>query len=120
MQFLLPQGSFLLYRFLQVYPNIPSLPPSIIFILAAKGSFHFSGEEEPECRGEKVDIVLRLGLLKLVSGLEGLKLDELPETLKLNFSRLRAIQSQLQKIIVISTRYQNKAYLLISCTEDAL
>lgn len=49
--------------------------------------------------------MVRLGLLKLVSQVEGLKLDKLPETLRLNFSRLQAIQSPMQKIIVISTRY---------------
>ncbi|OVA06119.1 T-complex 11 [Macleaya cordata] len=58
---------------------------------------------QPECKGEKVDVLLRLGLLKLVSGIEGITEENLPETLKLNFSRLRSIQSQLQKIIVIST-----------------
>ncbi|KAK4747667.1 hypothetical protein SAY87_014253 [Trapa incisa] len=62
-----------------------------------------SGKEQLECRGDKVDMVVRLGLLKLVSEVEGLKQDGLPETLKLNFSRLRAVQSQMQKIIVIST-----------------
>lgn len=47
---------------------------------------------------------MRLGLLKLVSGISGLTQDDLPETLSLNFSRLRAVQAQIQKIIVISTR----------------
>ncbi|XP_059299444.1 uncharacterized protein LOC132052096 isoform X2 [Lycium ferocissimum] len=59
--------------------------------------------EQPECKGEKVDLFLRLGLLQLVCEIEGLTVETLPETLRLNFSRLRAVQSFLQKIIVIST-----------------
>ncbi|RZC81977.1 hypothetical protein C5167_044567 [Papaver somniferum] len=58
---------------------------------------------QPECKGEKIDVLVRLGLLKLVSKIEGINNENLPETLKLNFPRLRSIQSQLQKIIVIST-----------------
>lgn len=50
---------------------------------------------------------LRLGLLKLVREIDGLVQEFLPETLRLNVSRLRAVQSQLQKIIVISTRFVN-------------
>ncbi|XP_049409218.1 uncharacterized protein LOC125872532 isoform X1 [Solanum stenotomum] len=59
--------------------------------------------EQPECKGEKVDLFLRLGLLQLVCEIEGLTVETLPETLKLNFSRLRAVQAFLQKIIVICT-----------------
>lgn len=59
--------------------------------------------EQPECKGERVDLLVRLGLLKLVSDVTGLTQETLPETLKLNLSRLRAVQSLLQKIIVIST-----------------
>lgn len=61
------------------------------------------GTEQPECKGEKIDLLLRIGLLKLVSKVEGLTLETLPETLELNLSRLRSVQSQLQKIIVICT-----------------
>ncbi|XP_027193281.1 uncharacterized protein [Cicer arietinum] len=61
------------------------------------------GDQQPECKGELVDLVVRLGLLKLVSGISGLTQDVLPETLSLNFSRLRSVQAQIQKIIVIST-----------------
>ncbi|GFY89353.1 T-complex protein 11 [Actinidia rufa] len=56
-----------------------------------------------ECKGEKVDLLVRLGLLKLASGVSGLTQETLPETLKLNLTRLRTVQAQLQKIIVIST-----------------
>uniref|UniRef100_A0A1D1YR82 T-complex protein 11 n=1 Tax=Anthurium amnicola TaxID=1678845 RepID=A0A1D1YR82_9ARAE len=59
----------------------------------------------PECKGERVDVMVRLGLLKLASGIEGLTQEAAPETLKLNFQRLRNVQSQLQKIIVICTRF---------------
>ncbi|GKV09151.1 hypothetical protein SLEP1_g20695 [Rubroshorea leprosula] len=62
-----------------------------------------AGNAQPECRREKIDLCIRLGLLKLVSEIRGLTLETLPETLKLNLSRLRTVQSQLQKIVVIST-----------------
>ncbi|KAI0507876.1 hypothetical protein KFK09_014004 [Dendrobium nobile] len=58
---------------------------------------------QPECTGEKLDVLLRLGLLRLASSVEGLITDTVPETLKLNVLRLRSLQSQLQQIIVIST-----------------
>lgn len=63
-----------------------------------------SGNQQPECKGERVDLVVRLGLLKLVSGISSLTQEDLPETLFLNFSRLRSVQAQFQKIIVTSTR----------------
>ncbi|CAN4098006.1 unnamed protein product [Withania somnifera] len=59
--------------------------------------------EQPECKGEKVDLFLRLGLLQLVCEIEGLTMEKLPETLRLNFARLRAVQAFLQKVIVICT-----------------
>lgn len=62
-----------------------------------------TGLEQPGCTGEKADLLIRLGLMKLVIGVGGLTLEALPETLKLNLSRLRRVQSQLQKIITIST-----------------
>ncbi|GJU62844.1 T-complex protein 11 [Tanacetum coccineum] len=40
---------------------------------------------------------VRLGLLKLVNNVNGVT-QELPETIKLNFHRLRSVQDQLQKI----------------------
>ncbi|KAD6795456.1 hypothetical protein E3N88_06352 [Mikania micrantha] len=57
----------------------------------------------PECKGEKRDLLVRLGLLKLVNDVYGVTQEELPETLKLNFLRLRMVQAQLQKIIVTAT-----------------
>ncbi|KAK4784260.1 hypothetical protein SAY86_018628 [Trapa natans] len=56
-----------------------------------------------ECNGEQVDLLVRIGLLKLVCRVSGLTHETLPETFMLNLSRLRAVQSQIQKIIVIST-----------------
>ncbi|KAL8540703.1 hypothetical protein ACS0TY_002076 [Phlomoides rotata] len=57
-----------------------------------------------ECKGEAIDLLVRLGLLKLVvNRITGLAESELPETMNLNFSRLRSVQSQVQKIIVIAT-----------------
>ncbi|KAJ7968051.1 T-complex 11 [Quillaja saponaria] len=62
-----------------------------------------TGNQQPECRGEKIDLLVRVGLLKLVTSVSGLTQENLPETLLLNFSRLRAVQSQIQKIIVMAT-----------------
>lgn len=56
-----------------------------------------------ECNGQRVDLVTRIGLLKLVSGISGLTEEALPETMKLNFMRLRSAQAQFQKIIAICT-----------------
>ncbi|GMI74531.1 hypothetical protein like AT1G22930 [Hibiscus trionum] len=63
----------------------------------------FTGHEQPECKGERVDVLLRLGLLKLVIGVSGITPDAIPESFSLNFSRLRGVQAEIQKIIVIST-----------------
>ncbi|KAI4298981.1 hypothetical protein L6164_032483 [Bauhinia variegata] len=62
-----------------------------------------TGNQQPECKGEQVDLAVRLGLLKLVSGISGLTEEDVPETLSLNFLRLGSVQAQFQKIIVIST-----------------
>lgn len=57
-----------------------------------------------ECKGERVDLTARLGLLKLVSQVSGLTLQVLPETFLLNLSRLRGTQAEIQKITVVTTR----------------
>ncbi|XP_065856590.1 uncharacterized protein [Euphorbia lathyris] len=57
---------------------------------------------EPECNGERIDLLVRLGLLKL----PGLAQETFPETLVLNMPRLSAAQGQIQKIVVISTRFE--------------
>ncbi|XP_059313590.1 uncharacterized protein LOC132064576 [Lycium ferocissimum] len=60
-------------------------------------------DECQECTGDKVDLLVRLGLLKLVNAVSGLTQEALPETMQLNFFRLRVIQAKVQKIIVIAT-----------------
>ncbi|XP_047315080.1 uncharacterized protein LOC124919019 isoform X2 [Impatiens glandulifera] len=55
------------------------------------------------CTGEKIDLSVRLGLLKLVSGVTSLTEESLPETMKLNLLRLRKVQARFQTIVVTST-----------------
>uniref|UniRef100_A0A1J3K9W5 T-complex protein 11-like protein 1 n=1 Tax=Noccaea caerulescens TaxID=107243 RepID=A0A1J3K9W5_NOCCA len=62
----------------------------------------FPGIELSECKGETVDLLVRLGLLKMVSEIGGLTLETVSETFQLNLSRLRATQSQIQKVILVS------------------
>ncbi|KFK32085.1 hypothetical protein AALP_AA6G197500 [Arabis alpina] len=62
----------------------------------------FPGIELSECKGETMDLFVRLGLLKMVSEIGGLTLETVPETFQLNLTRLRAVQSQIQKIILVS------------------
>ncbi|XP_020182962.1 uncharacterized protein [Aegilops tauschii subsp. strangulata] len=57
----------------------------------------------PECKGEKVDKLVRVSLLQLISGMEGLQLQSTPESFHLNFLRLRAVQGQFQEVIVMAT-----------------
>ncbi|KAM0886232.1 hypothetical protein ACQ4PT_029827 [Festuca glaucescens] len=57
----------------------------------------------PECTGEKVDKLVRIGLLQLIGGMEGLQLQSTPESFHLNFMRLRAVQGQFQEVIVMAT-----------------
>lgn len=56
-----------------------------------------------ECRGEEIDLLVRLGLLKLVRKKAGLTKVELPETMNFNLFRLERVQSDIQKIIVVAT-----------------
>ncbi|XP_006648736.1 uncharacterized protein LOC102721810 [Oryza brachyantha] len=59
--------------------------------------------ELPECKGERLDKLIRIGLLQLISGIEGVQMQSIPETFKLNWLRLRSVQSQFQQVIVIAT-----------------
>ena len=59
---------------------------------------------QPECKGEKLDKLIRIGLLQLISSVEGLQLQSTPESFQINLLRLRAVQSQFQQVIVIATR----------------
>ncbi|KAE8735940.1 hypothetical protein F3Y22_tig00000287pilonHSYRG00001 [Hibiscus syriacus] len=67
---------------------------------------------------ERVDVLVRLGLLKLVSKVSGLTPDALLESFTLNFSRLRDVQAEIQKIIVISTRQILSSEQVISSSAD--
>ncbi|KAL5789712.1 hypothetical protein ACOSQ2_004600 [Xanthoceras sorbifolium] len=67
------------------------------------GAASSTGNQQPECKGETLDLLVRLCLLKLVSGISGITQEALPETFMLNLPRLRAVQAQIQKIIVIAT-----------------
>ncbi|XVF67683.1 hypothetical protein PTKIN_Ptkin10aG0141200 [Pterospermum kingtungense] len=73
-----------------------------------------TGHQQPECKGETVDVLVRLGLLKLASAVSGITPDGLPETFKLNLSRLRGVQAEIQKIIVISTSILIYRQILLS------
>ncbi|CAA7400452.1 unnamed protein product [Spirodela intermedia] len=69
----------------------------------ASSSSDSAGDAPTECKGEKIDVQVRLGLLKLAGRIEGLTREGTPETLQLNWQRLRNAQSQLQNIIVVCT-----------------
>lgn len=51
-----------------------------------------------------LDKLVRIGLLQLISRMEGMERKSVPETFKLNWLRLRGVQSQFQQVIVIATR----------------
>ncbi|CAI9103818.1 OLC1v1002390C1 [Oldenlandia corymbosa var. corymbosa] len=78
------------------FPNSRSGNPDSL--LASISSLSYS-----DCKGKKVDLMVRLGLLKLVSEISGVTQESLPETQKLNVLRLRAVQARMQKITVIAT-----------------
>lgn len=67
---------------------------------------YFSAPEtiELEHNQEEAGLLVRLGLLKLVRQIAGLTEGDVPETMILNLSRLRSVQSRVQKIIVVATR----------------
>ncbi|CAN8304377.1 unnamed protein product [Cochlearia groenlandica] len=70
---------------------------------ASQSTFMDTAEGQlSECKGETVDLAVRLGLLKLVSHVSGLTPELLPETFHLNLSRVRGIQSEIQKITVVT------------------
>jgi hypothetical protein len=73
-------------------------------IIVACWLFSVAGIELSECKGETVDLLVRIGLLKMVSEIGGLTLETVPETFQLNLSRLRDVQSQIQKITLVSIR----------------
>ncbi|OEL18748.1 hypothetical protein BAE44_0020234 [Dichanthelium oligosanthes] len=58
---------------------------------------------QTECKGEKLDKLIRIGLLQLISSIEGLQMQSTPESFQINLLRLRAMQSQFQQVIAIAT-----------------
>ncbi|CAL5067874.1 unnamed protein product [Urochloa decumbens] len=58
---------------------------------------------QPECKGEKFDKIVRIGLLKLINSMEELQMQSTPESFQLNLQRLKAVQIQFQQVIVIAT-----------------
>ncbi|RLM73182.1 uncharacterized protein C2845_PM15G08960 [Panicum miliaceum] len=58
---------------------------------------------QPECNGEQLDKLIRIGLLQLITSMEGLQMQSTPESLQINLLRLRAVQSQFQQVIAIAT-----------------
>ncbi|XAR49381.1 hypothetical protein NMG60_11032564 [Bertholletia excelsa] len=81
---------------------------------SSKNATSTEDNRHSECKGEKVDLLVRLGILKLVNRISGLTQEALPETLKLNLARLRAVQAQLQMVIVISTSILVLQQILVS------
>ncbi|XP_066342910.1 uncharacterized protein [Miscanthus floridulus] len=69
---------------------------------------------QPECKGEKLDKMIRIGLLQLISSMEGLQLQSTPESFQINLLRLRAEQSQFQQVIVIATSMLVLRQVLVS------
>ncbi|KAF8772404.1 hypothetical protein HU200_005808 [Digitaria exilis] len=58
---------------------------------------------QPECNGGKLDKLIRIGLLQLISSMQGLQIQSTPESFQINLLRLRAVQSQFQQVIAIAT-----------------
>ncbi|VYS46942.1 unnamed protein product [Arabidopsis thaliana] len=69
----------------------------------SKSTVMDSAGQLSECKGERVDLAVRLGLLKLVNQVAGLTPEVLPETFQLNLFRVRDIQAEIQNIIVVTT-----------------
>ncbi|PUZ76100.1 hypothetical protein GQ55_1G263100 [Panicum hallii var. hallii] len=61
--------------------------------------------ELPECGGERLGRLIRIGLLQLISSTEGVQRQSVPETFILNWLRFRSVQSRFQQVIVIATRH---------------
>ncbi|CAN6235066.1 unnamed protein product [Urochloa humidicola] len=58
---------------------------------------------QPECKGERLDKIVRIGLLQLIGSMEELQTQSTPESLQLNLLRLKAVQCQFQLVIGIAT-----------------
>uniref|UniRef100_K3YPG8 T-complex protein 11 n=1 Tax=Setaria italica TaxID=4555 RepID=K3YPG8_SETIT len=75
-----------------------AVPGHLQSAISAAGS-----TELPECTGEGLGRLIRIGLLQLISSTEGLQSQTVPETFMLNWMRLRSVQSKFQQVIVIAT-----------------
>ncbi|GJN27568.1 hypothetical protein PR202_gb15598 [Eleusine coracana subsp. coracana] len=96
---------------LSILPSAGQAPALVTVLRAGHGatggqpsSSLFEGTSgQPECKGEKLDKLIRIGLLQLISGTEGLQMQSTPESFQVNLLRLRALQGQFQQVIVIAT-----------------
>ncbi|CAL5067873.1 unnamed protein product [Urochloa decumbens] len=59
--------------------------------------------DQPECKGDMLDKIVRIGLLQLISNMEELQTQSTPESFHLNLQRLKAVQCQFQRVIGIAT-----------------
>ncbi|CAN6244697.1 unnamed protein product [Urochloa humidicola] len=59
--------------------------------------------ELTECMGGSLGRLIRIGLLQLISSMEGVQSHSVPETFMLTWLRLRSVQSKFQQVIVIAT-----------------
>ena len=100
---------------LSVLPSSAGQTPALVPVLRAGHGAAPAGQPpspspaagasgQPECGGERLDKLIRIGLLQLVGSMEGLQMQSTPESLQINLLRLRAVQSQFQQVIVIATR----------------
>jgi len=74
---------------------------------------------QPGCNGEKLDKLIRIGLLQLITSMEGLQMQSTPESLQINLLRLRAVQSQFQQVIAIATSMLVLRQVLMSENSNA-
>ncbi|XP_062185297.1 uncharacterized protein LOC133888918 [Phragmites australis] len=96
---------------LSILPPAEHAPPLVTVLRAGHGapvgqpsSSSAAGSSwQPECNGEKLDKLIRIGLLHLISSMEGLQMQSTPESFQVNLLRLRAVQGQFQQVIVIAT-----------------
>ncbi|KAJ8759319.1 hypothetical protein K2173_006839 [Erythroxylum novogranatense] len=75
---------------------------------------------QPECPKEPMGLLVRLSLLKLVNRVEGLTLEDLPETLKLNVFRFRTVQFILLFMYIVSQCFERLCKLLDGVEELGL
>ncbi|VAI44813.1 unnamed protein product [Triticum turgidum subsp. durum] len=108
---------------LQILPASDNVQPLVTTLRAGRGTpdqqqstVPVAGSTEilPECSGETIDRLVRIGLLQLISRMEGMERKSVPETFKLNWLRLRGVQSQFQQVIVIATSMLVQRQVLMS------